>query len=86
VTNDANTIGLEALVDPRDREHVAAVADPEERATIMAALLRHRRPERLQAGDVLPSVRLHRERDLAEVRLADLLEGRPLVLVFGSYT
>ncbi len=83
---DLDTDQLDALVDARDREHVATIEDGEERATVIASLLRHRRPERLRAGDRLPPVSLHREADSAVVRLHDLLDGRPLVLVFGSYT
>lgn len=83
-TGDA--IDLEELVEPRDREHVARIADAAERKVVVSALVRHRRAEPARAGGPLPALDLHRAEGEGTVRLRDLVQGRPLVLVFGSYT
>ena len=55
-------------------------------ATIVASLLRYRAPERLAAGDAVPAVTVTRLDPPGTVRLDELAGGRPVVLVFGSYT
>jgi hypothetical protein len=79
-------LSVDALVDPQDREFVARIEDDELRATVLASLARHRRPERLRAGDRLPALDLLDPESGRSVPLASLLDGRPLVLVFGSHT
>jgi hypothetical protein len=81
-----DTTQLDALVEPRDREFVARIADAAERDTVVAALVRHRRAEPLCVGDSVPPLELHRGEDGSTVRLHELVSERPLVLVFGSYT
>jgi hypothetical protein len=76
----------ETLTDDEDRAYVASIADAEQRATIVASLLRHRVAETLRAGDPLPDVTLTALDPERPVALRDLVNGRPVVLVFGSYT
>ena len=77
---------LEALVDPQDRAHVAAIADPAERQVVVDSLVRHRVPERLAPGDPVPAVEVVDVATGETVRVDELVAGRPAVLVFGSYT
>lgn len=72
-------------LDPRDREHLEDLADAE-RDVVVSTMLRYRRPSRLRGGDPLPELTLHRLDDGRATRLRDLPDGRPLVLVFGSFT
>ena len=44
------------------------------------------RPDRLQVGDALPELSLLALDDAQPVALSSLVDGRPLVLVFGSFT
>ena len=76
----------ESLVDPRDRTFVSGLEEGEHRDTVVASLARHRKPERLEVGDPLPALDLLRLEDGGGVGLRSLLDGRPLVLVFGSFT
>lgn len=75
-----------AIVDPEDRSYVDSLAPGPERDAVVVSLLRYRRPEALQAGDPLPTIMVRGAGDLEPVELADLVRGRPLLLVFGSYT
>ncbi len=75
-----------AIVDDEDRRYVESLAPGAERAAVVASVLRHRAPEALGIGDPLPAVTLRRAADLEEIALATLLKGRPLLLVFGSFT
>jgi hypothetical protein len=77
---------LPALIDPQDRQYVRQIADPAERDVVVASLLRHRVPERLAAGDPIPSVEVVDAASGRSVRVDELVAGRPAVLVFGSYT
>jgi hypothetical protein len=45
-----------------------------------------RREGNLQVGDPAPDVRLHRIEDGAAVSLAESFGGKPVVLIFGSFT
>jgi len=74
------------LVDPDDRAYVEAIGDPEHRRVVVETLLRYRVPEQLAPGDDAPDVTLMRPATQAPVRLRELLGGRPVLLVFGSYT
>ena len=54
--------------------------------SVIASLAAYRAPEALQAGDPLPAVTVRRATDLEPVPLRELHRGRPLLLVFGSFT
>ncbi len=77
---------LDELVDPQDRAYAAAVEDEGRQATIVASMLRHRVSEQLTTGDPVPAVSVTRLDPPGEVSLDELATGRPVVLVFGSYT
>jgi hypothetical protein len=70
---------------PREREFVERVEDAAERETIADTILRYRRPDRLHVGDEVPPLELLRLDGEAQP-LDELIGGRPLVLVFGSFT
>jgi len=72
-------------LDPRDREYAESLP-AEERETIVATVTRFRRPDSLQVGDALPELSLLALDDARPVALSSLVDGRPLVLVFGSFT
>jgi hypothetical protein len=72
-------------LDPRDREYAASLSG-DERETVVATVTRFRRPESLGIGDPLPELELLRLEDAEPVSLGSLVDGRPLVLVFGSFT
>jgi hypothetical protein len=75
----------EPYLDPRDRAHADSLTAGE-RDTVVATVGRFRRPDRLAVGDPLPDIELLRIEDYSRVSLASLVDGRPLVLVFGSFT
>jgi hypothetical protein len=75
----------ESYLDPRDREYAESLSG-EERDIVVATVSRFRRPDTLRAGDPLPDLELLRLDDAERVPLRSLLDGRPLVLVFGSFT
>ena len=75
----------ERYVDPRDAEY-AETLPADERETVLATVTRFRRPDRLRVGDALPDLELPRLEDGEMIRLVSLARGRPLVLVFGSFT
>ncbi len=77
---------LAAIVDVEDRRYAESLAPGPARDTVVASIIRYRRPEALRAGDPLPRVTVRVAGDLEPVELADLVRGRPLLLVFGSYT
>jgi hypothetical protein len=72
-------------LDPRDAEYAESLP-ADERGTVIGTVSRFRRPEQLDIGDELPDLELLRLEDGGAVRLASLVDGRPLVLVFGSFT
>ena len=72
-------------LDPRDREYAESLSG-DQRETVVSTVARFRRPERLGVGDPLPVGQLLRLEDARPVSLASLVDGRPLVLVFGSFT
>jgi hypothetical protein len=72
-------------LDPRDAEY-AETLPPEERDTVLATVTRFRRPDRLRVGDALPQLELLRLDDERPVDLGSLVAGKPVVLVFGSFT
>ncbi|HWQ24659.1 MAG TPA: hypothetical protein VNK94_11190 [Gaiellaceae bacterium] len=70
---------------PRDREYVERL-DEAEREVVVSTILRYQRPGKLRVGDRLPGLEVHRLDGEGTVRLDRLSDGRPLVLVFGSFT
>ena len=72
-------------LDPRDREYAESLP-AEERETVVATVTRFRRPDSLRVGDELPDLELLRLEDTESVPLRSLVDGRPVVLVFGSFT
>ncbi len=72
-------------LDSRDREYVESL-DAEERDVVVSTLLRYRREPQLGVGDRLPELELLELQGGRRVPLGELLGGRPLVLVFGSFT
>jgi hypothetical protein len=70
---------------PREREYVEQIEDAGERETIASTILRYRRPDRLHEHDEVPPLDLFRL-DGSTQPLDELIGGRPLVLVFGSFT
>jgi hypothetical protein len=72
-------------LDPRDAEYAESLP-ADERAAVVATVSRFRRPDRLRVGDALPDLELLRLDDAAAERISSLAGGRPLVLVFGSFT
>jgi hypothetical protein len=72
-------------LDPRDREYAEGLP-ARERGTVVATVTRLRRPDSLRVGDALPELDLLAFDDARPVALGSLVEGRPLVLVFGSFT
>jgi hypothetical protein len=75
----------EPYLDPRDREHAESLP-VDERDVVVATVERFRRPEALTAGDRMPQLEALRLDDGSRVPLAALVDGLPLVLVFGSFT
>jgi hypothetical protein len=53
---------------------------------VIASLVRYRAREALGAGDELPGLTVRRAEDLEPIAIVELLHGRPLLLVFGSFT
>ena len=74
------------IIDPADRSYVESLSPGAERDAVVASLARHRKPEAVRPGDPLPAVNVRRADDLESVELAELVLGRPLLLVFGSFT
>jgi len=76
---------LDPFVDPRDREYAETLPD-DARDMVLSTVTRFRRPERLRIGDHLPALEAPRLEDGRPVSLGSLVNERPLVLVFGSFT
>ena len=72
-------------LDPRDREY-AATLDVNEREIVVSTVSRYRREDRLRVGDPLPTGELLRLESGLPLSLESLVTGRPLALVFGSFT
>ncbi len=75
----------ETYLDPRDREYAESLPG-DERETVVSTVTRFRRPDRLRLGDPLPRLEVLGLEDGRPVSLPSLVDGRPLVLVFGSFT
>jgi hypothetical protein len=74
-----------SYLDPRDLEYAESLPQ-DERGTVISTVTRFRRPDSLRVGDELPELELLRLGDGGPVALRSLVDGRPLVLVFGSFT
>ena len=71
---------------PRDESFISRVEDERQRQVMTDSVTTHRRVDRLSEGDALPCLPLTRLTDGATVPTTELADGRPLVLIFGSYT
>jgi hypothetical protein len=78
-------LATSSYLDPRDRKYVATL-DGEAREVVVSAVTRYWREDRLDIGDPLPPLAAIRLDDGSPVDISDLIAGRPLVLVFGSFT
>ncbi len=76
---------LDPRLDPRDREYIATL-EAAEREVVVSTILRYQRQGGLRVGDRQPAIELFRLDDGDPVHLDALIDGRPLVLVFGSFT
>jgi len=74
------------FVNAHDRAYIERVGDAQLRDTITNSLTQYRRADQLEVGDPLPSLTLTQLADGANVSLDELNAGKPLVLIFGSYT
>lgn len=72
-------------LDPRDREYVETL-DAGERDVVVSTLLRYRREPQVGIVDRLPELEVLELQGGRRVPLGELLDERPLVLVFGSFT
>jgi len=72
-------------LDPRDREYAESLP-AEEREAVIATVTRFRRSDSLRVGDGVPDLHVLALDDARLVALESLVDGRPLVLVFGSFT
>jgi len=79
------TVMTGLYLDPRDAEY-AETLPAEDRDTVLATVTRFRRPDRLHVGDALPKLELLRLEDDRTAELRSLVTGKPLVLIFGSFT
>jgi len=86
IGDDPFVSDTDSVLDPQDRAYVEQIDDAELRDVVVASLRRHRRPERLAAGDPMPDAVLHPADGGEPVALRSLLTGRPALLVFGSFT
>ena len=84
--NDGEHLPAGAVADPTDRGYVETMEPGAERDAVIRSLARYRTPEALQTGDPIPGVSVRRASDLEPVALPELSLGRPLLLVFGSFT
>jgi hypothetical protein len=76
---------LPAWLDERDRGYIEAMEDAVEREAASCAVTTYRRPDRLKHGDPIPTLALARLENGGKTNLSTL-RGRPLILLFGSYT
>ena len=78
-------MSTDAYLHPQDLEYVDTLAGDEREAAV-STITRFRRPDRLRVGDALPHLELLHCEDARPVQLESLVGGRPLLLVFGSFT
>jgi len=76
---------LQAVLVDRDLEAITSAADPDLREAIVCSITNHRRPDTLAVGDPVPPLALVSLED-GRARKLNPGDGRPVVLIFGSYT
>ena len=86
VTHDNEHRSAEEVADPTDRRYVEGMQPGAERDLVISSLAAFRAPEALQVGDSLPAVTVRRAAGLEPIAVPELHRGRPLLLVFGSFT
>ena len=86
MVHDGEYRSADEVVDPTDRGYVEGMPPGAERDLVITSLAAYRTPEALQAGDPLPSVTVRRAAGLEPIAVPELQRGRPLLLVFGSFT
>ena len=75
----------EEFIIPRDMDEITAEPDHQRREVKRSAITAYRKEEKLNMGDPVPELELERLEETDPVPLS-LLESRPAVLIFGSYT
>jgi hypothetical protein len=86
MTESGEHLDASEVADPTDRGYVESMPLGAERDVVIASLTAYRAPDALRAGDPLPDFSVRRAADLEPVALHELHRGRPLLLVFGSFT
>jgi hypothetical protein len=76
---------LYQTVDPRDGEYIATLPDAAQREAAMCTVTTYRQPEKWRVGDPAPNVTLTEMVTGRQVALKEF-QGKPLFLIFGSYT
>ena len=66
-------------------DEITAEPDHQRREVKRSAITTYRKEEKLNVGDSVPELELERLEETDPVPLS-LLESRPAVLIFGSYT
>jgi hypothetical protein len=74
------------FVHKQDLEEVYAQSDPVEREAMICSITTYRAPNKLNVGDTIPHLELTSLESRQKVELRTLVEDRPLVFFFGSYT
>jgi hypothetical protein len=74
------------LVEEADRRFVESLPPGTERDTVVASLVRYRAAGTRAARGARPLGTLRRGQDLETGPVSDRVRGRPLLLVFGSFT
>ncbi len=86
---ELRSIGVDPkqVVDGRDVEYILGAAGTEQGEAIVCTLTTYRLPDRIAVGDRPDDVVLHAlDAAHASRQLGEFADGRPVVLVFGSYT
>lgn len=72
-------------VDPRDGEYIVTLPDADVREAAMCTVTTYRQPEKWKPGDPVPAVTLTELHTGRKISTSDNF-GKPLFLIFGSYT
>ena len=86
MNHDGEHRSADEVADPTDRRYVESMPAGAERDAVIASLAAYRAPEALRPGDPLPVVTVRRAAGLEPIAVPELHRGRPLLLVFGSFT
>jgi hypothetical protein len=73
------------IIDDRDLEYIKAKTDPILQDAMYCSITTYRRPDQLEIGDPMPPLDLVALGSSEGKNLATK-DGRPTVLIFGSYT